>query len=245
MDMKCEILEVEERLQGVVRVRVPGVYPGKGDPLPVRIAKLVLPAAESLVRVYEDIVAGGGHLYISDMFRSAADQQKAHEDWKSGRKIGYSPPSCSSVHEAARAIDIDAFDTGVGHKVVRRILNQRGWTNIVKSLSGSECWHYEFRGDKWNAYCLEHGPAAMARGMKEEIGNLAALSTALKKEAQVKRIQESLNKILKTRMPVDGIYGPRTRMVVSEFQRLYHLQVDGVAGPITVKKLEDVAKSKE
>ena len=64
--------------------------------------------------MFGDVVNEGGHLYLSDMFRSAVQQQKAHEDWKSGRKSAFSPPSCSSVHEAARAIDIDAFDTAIG-----------------------------------------------------------------------------------------------------------------------------------
>lgn len=90
MDMKCEILEKDEKLKGVVNVRVPGIYGKKGDPLPKRMAKLVRPAAVVLQKVYRDVVNEGGHLCLSDMFRSATEQQKAHEDWKSGRKSAYS-----------------------------------------------------------------------------------------------------------------------------------------------------------
>src|SRR5262249_42314519 len=144
----------------------------KGDPLPQRMAKLVRSAAGALQDVYKDVVQAGGHLFISDMFRSADQQQRAHEDWKTGRKSSFSPPSCESVHEAARAIDIDAFDTNIGHAGVRAILKAHGWTNITESLTGSECWHYEFREDRWETYRTQHGYAAMAHAMKEEIGNL-------------------------------------------------------------------------
>jgi hypothetical protein len=114
MEMTCKILEPVEGLDGVVQVRVPGIYP-KGESLPDRMAKLVRKAAASLGDVYEQVVKEGGHLYLSDCFRSAEDQHRAHVDYISGRKSSYSPDTCSSVHEAARAIDIDAFDTKIGH----------------------------------------------------------------------------------------------------------------------------------
>lgn len=83
MNQTLELLAEEDRLKDVWKVQVPGIYGRKGDPLPARLSKLVRPAAQSLQRVYQQVVAEGGHLYISDMFRSAADQQRAHEDWKS------------------------------------------------------------------------------------------------------------------------------------------------------------------
>lgn len=60
-------------------------------------------------------------------------------------KTAYSPPSCSSAHEAGCAIDIDAFDTVVAHRRVRQILNDHGWTHIVEPLTGPECWYHELR----------------------------------------------------------------------------------------------------
>jgi hypothetical protein len=171
MEMTCKILEPVEGLDGVVQVRVPGIYP-KGDSLPERMAKLVRKAAASLGDVYEEVVKEGGHLYLSDCFRSAEDQHRAHVDYISGRKSSYSPDTCSSVHEAARAIDIDAFDTKIGHARVRAILRAHGWSSITDSLKGTECWHYEFRGQRWQTYRDAHGAAAMAHAMKEEIGNV-------------------------------------------------------------------------
>lgn len=233
MEGKCEVVGEEPRLKGVVRVRVPGIYGKKGKPLPVRMAKLVRPAAQALQRVFEDVLKEGGHLYISDMFRAAVDQQKAHEDWKTGRKTAYSPPSCSSVHEAGRAIDIDAFDTGIGHARVRAILKKHGWTNIVETLTGAECWHYEFREERWEEFKSLHGYRDMAHAMKEEIGNLAGASQAEKAMEDVKWLQTSLNTLLGISLKVDGIYEEKTRQAVKRFQREHNLQVDGIAGPIT------------
>ncbi len=240
MEMKCEVLENDERLKGVVKVRVPGIYSWKGKPLPKRMAKLVRPAAIALQKAYKDIVKEGGHLYISDMFRSAVQQQKAHEDWQSGRKTAYSPPSCGSVHEAARAIDIDAFDTVIGLKRVRELLNKHSWVNIVETLTGPECWHYELRQDKWEQYKKENGYAAMANAMKKEIGNLVGLPKSEARKKEIKWLQASLNKILETNLETNGIYGEATRQVIRKFQSKYGLQADGIAGPITKTKIKEL-----
>lgn len=240
MNQTVELIEADDRLNGVWKVKVPGIYGRKGDPLPARLSKLVRPAADSLRKVFELVTAEGGHLYISDMFRSAADQQRAHEDWKSGRKSAYSPPSCSSVHEAGRAIDIDAFDTGIGHKRVREILKSCGWVEITDSLTGAECWHYEFREARWEEYKAAHGYPAMARAMKEEIGNLVSLPAAKKQEKDVRWLQTALSKALNLALKVDGVYGEGTRSAVTQFQESNGLQVDGVAGPITRAKLAEL-----
>lgn len=241
MNQTLELIEPDGKLKNVWKVRVPGIYGRKGDPLPARMARLVLPAAQSLQQVYRQVVTEGGHLFISDMFRSAADQQRAHEDWKSGRKTAYSPPSCSSVHEAGRAIDIDAFDTVIGHKRMRAILKAHGWIEITGSLTGAECWHYEFREPRWESYKQQHGYAAMARAMKEEIGNLVSLPQAKKTEKDTRWLQTALNKVLGTSLPCDGVYEETTRAAVLQFQQMAGLQCDGVAGPITKQKLGEIS----
>lgn len=238
MTTNLKLLKLDPRYKNVWIVRVPGIYGTKGNALPRRMSRLVRPAANALKKVFDEVYAAGGHLYISDMFRSAAEQQRAHEDWKSGRKSAYSPPSCSSVHEAARAIDIDAFDTGIGHKRVREILNKHGWVNIVETLTGAECWHYEYREAKWEQHKAQHGYPTMARGMKEEIGNTVARAKAEKREQEIRELQSALNKLLGLSMSVDGVYGAATKDAVRKFQRRYRLQVDGVAGPITKAKIK-------
>jgi len=239
MEMTCKILGEDPRFFGVVRVLVPGIYgPTKGGPLPKRMSLLARAAATALRQVYREIIALGGYLYITDMFRSATDQQRAHMDYLTGRKTAYSPPPCASVHEAARAIDIDAFDTGIGHRRTREILNRHGWTNIVKTLTGPECWHYEFRQSRWQIYCERHGYAAMAHDMKRAIGNFAGRHTAQSQKIEVARLQGALNIITGGGRTVDGIYGPETREAIRDFQRRQQLQIDGVAGPITTGRIQ-------
>ena len=80
----------------------------------------------------------------------------------------------------------------------------------------------------------------MAHAMKEEIGNLAGLRQAEAEKDGVRWLQETLNKILKTRLKADGITGEKTRKAVKAFQRKYGLQVDGVAGSITKAKIREI-----
>jgi peptidoglycan hydrolase-like protein with peptidoglycan-binding domain len=112
--------------------------------------------------------------------------------------------------------------------------------NIVDTLTGAECWHYEFREDRWERYKKQHGYAAMARAMKKEIGNLVGIRQVGAREREVEWLQAALNKTLGTRLAVNGMYNEKTKEAVRKFQRKYGLQVDGVAGPITKGKLKAV-----
>lgn len=49
----------------------------------------------------------------------------------------------------------------------------------------------------------------------------------------VQWVQRSLNKVLGTRLSVDGISGSKTRSAIRTFQKLFSLNVDGVVGPQT------------
>jgi hypothetical protein len=124
--MTLEVLEEDRRYRGVHKVRVPGIYGRKGNPLPARMSRLVLPAAQALQRVYERVVAEDGHLYVSDMFRSAVEQQRAHEDWKTGRKSAYSPPSCGSVHDGEPPATIASSTSGARWPPLSHV-QQRPW----------------------------------------------------------------------------------------------------------------------
>lgn len=224
---------------GTKYVTVPSSY-GDHVALPQRLAILVEEAALSLQQVYVAMVAAKGHLYISDMFRSFEDQERAYLDWLHGRKAAYSPPPCGSVHEAARAIDINAFDTGIGHAATRKILNDCGWVNITPSLTGSECWHYEYRGTQWEAYHDANGYAQMARAMKVAIKNTGAQPHADAKMEEIRTLQTELNKVMATHLVPNGVYNQATKDAVRAFQSFAKIQVDGIAGPITKAKLHSL-----
>ena len=53
----------------------------------------------------------------------------------------------------------------------------------------------------------------------------------------VREVQSKLTELGFDLGPIDGIYGQKTRKAVSAFQESNGLQVDGVAGPISLKKL--------
>lgn len=119
--------------------------------LPSRMAQLVDRAADSLEYMIRDVSIMGGKLYISDAFRSYADQKKAHDDYISGKKKAFSPPPGHSYHEAGRAIDIDLESLGISLMHFWEICKNRGWNPVIRSPDPtvSEAWHFEFL-DHWN-----------------------------------------------------------------------------------------------
>jgi len=50
-------------------------------------------------------------------------------------------------------------------------------------------------------------------------------------------VQNALNKVMKTRLALDGISGPQTRSAVRSFQQRRGLSVDGIVGPNTERAL--------
>ena len=61
-------------------------------------------------------------------------------------------------------------------------------------------------------------------------------------DTTTKELQECLNYIMGAGLKVDGKYGIATHDVVKEFQGKYGLTVDGDAGPMTLKKVNEVIK---
>lgn len=59
----------------------------------------------------------------------------------------------------------------------------------------------------------------------------------------VKKLQQDLNKTGST-LVEDGLFGPAVRSEVNKFQMNHKLVVDGMAGPNTLAKLEEVIKQK-
>jgi hypothetical protein len=53
----------------------------------------------------------------------------------------------------------------------------------------------------------------------------------------VRWVQDTLNRVMNTQLPVDGIIGPETRDAIRDFQRRERLPVNGIAGPETKQAL--------
>ena len=72
------------------------------------------------------------------------------------------------------------------------------------------------------------------------------IDNSLKKGSKgnkVKELQTKLNKV-GNNLVVDGSFGSATEKAVKAFQKKYGLTVDGIAGPNTIKKLDEVIASK-
>ena len=66
-----------------------------------------------------------------------------------------------------------------------------------------------------------------------------------KDTANVKKLQTALNKLGYYNKSIDGDFGYYTKQAVKKFQSTYKLQSDGVFGPITCKKFNEVMDTKE
>jgi peptidoglycan hydrolase-like protein with peptidoglycan-binding domain len=55
---------------------------------------------------------------------------------------------------------------------------------------------------------------------------------------EVMWIQSTLNKVMNSGLPVDGLLGPLTRAAIMAFQRREGLAVDGIVGPLTTAALQ-------
>ncbi|WP_454919204.1 peptidoglycan-binding protein [Xanthobacter sediminis] len=62
-------------------------------------------------------------------------------------------------------------------------------------------------------------------------------------DPDVSDLQRLLNEVGGYGLHVDGLYGPRTRGAVKDFQSAHGLVADGIAGPVTLAKLAEVLRA--
>lgn len=67
--------------------------------------------------------------------------------------------------------------------------------------------------------------------------SVTALSKVGSRGAEVRAIQEKLKERGLYKIAVDGIYGTKTKEAVIKFQKQQKIAADGIAGPVTLKKL--------
>lgn len=117
-------------------------------PLPKRMARATPDMNASLQKVSAALEARGGHLYLSDLFRSYEMQLQSHLDWKTGKKQAFSPAPGGSLHEAGRALDLDLDNLGVSLKDFWPIGQEHGLFPIISAPTAgvSESWHFDCRG---------------------------------------------------------------------------------------------------
>jgi D-alanyl-D-alanine dipeptidase len=191
----------------LVKVDIPSIYRDRsGNPvnLPKQMALATPDTAAAIKGIEREVAALGGRLVLSDMFRSAVDQEKAFYDYKSGRKRAYSPPPGGSIHEGGRAFDLDLSALVVPLPRFWIIAAHFGVTPIIESPNPalSEAWHFE---------CLGSHACLFGRDRAESvILDCGATVTRLGNRADLVFIQTAIVRLGQNPGAIDGHIGPKT-----------------------------------
>jgi len=97
-----------------------------------------------------------------------------------------------------------------------------------------DAMHFEISRQK-----MQEWHAAGVFGSKSSLPRIATMLDIGDRGPEVRKLQEDLNVILDADIEVDGHFGQITRTLVLDFQRNNNLEVDGVAGPKTLKAISD------
>jgi D-alanyl-D-alanine dipeptidase len=140
----------------LVPITWPSIYPATGPkkPLPARMAKCTPDMKAAIEAASAALVAKGGKLVLSDLFRSYEMQTQAHQDYVTGRKSAFSPAAGGSLHEAGRAFDLDLGAIKVTLAKFWELAAPAKLVPIIAApTSGvSESWHFECRGSHQLVY---------------------------------------------------------------------------------------------
>ena len=174
--------------------------------VPARMAWLAPGASDTLQVLLMEVPT----LFISDMYRTPEDQDRAHMDYKLGRKSAYSPPAGGSWHEVGRAIDVDvdalngyAYRGEYNLAAFWKIAQTYGWTPIIEHpVSAPECWHFEYQG----TYAKLPRPWNIRAAYMDAYGHHPQVDS---KKTSAFWLQCALGR-LNHHVKIDGIIGPKT-----------------------------------
>jgi len=187
-------------------------------PLPSRMAQCTPDTQAALIAIGKAVEKKGGHLYLSDLFRSYEMQLQSHLDFKSGKKKAFSPPPGGSMHEAGRAFDLDLDNLKIKLADFWEIGKKFGVFPIIdKPIAGkSEAWHFDCRGSHQKVY--EYYTAGKGKNMKSYTAMSASgiLSIGVKVDAFGKNqsdaaVQAGLIRLGFELGNIDGDIGQKTR----------------------------------
>lgn len=159
-----------------------------------------------------------------------------------GRDFGKTPASIEGYNIGAFTVEmIGNFD--IGHDKFEGPQKE--------AMIGLARWFY--RRGKYIRFHRENAPKtcpgssidknvfmAEVRGQIIERGDDRVLLKVGVKGNEVKALQEKLNSLGFNCGAADGIFGPKTEAAVKAFQQAHGLTVDGIAGPQTLAKIEEL-----
>ena len=189
--------------------------------LPARMSYATPDLEKALRAIASDVESRGGHIYLSDLFRSHDMQLQAHRAFVEGRKSAYSPPPGSSMHEAGRAFDMDLTVLTAIKMPLSQFWQMAAAHGVVPIISTpnsslSEAWHFECRGS--HSLVKAYYEAGNANNMKSyEAMTVSAIASVgidvdrfVGKMTEV-RIQSHLIRLGKNIGNIDGDIGFRCR----------------------------------
>lgn len=186
------------------------------------------------LRLLEGLQATAAHLgitiQVNSGYRSIEEQRRLYEGYKKGLP-GYNlaaPPGRSN-HNFRTAADIRPhLGTSKAHLAVARRYG------IVFPVRG-EPWHAEPEG----------ASTSKVRSGPHYKGGAVPLSRWPQKgttdTAATKKWQQQLNAVTKAGLKVDGVFGDATHAATVAFQTKHGLTADGIVGPQTTGKMQQVA----
>lgn len=185
--------------------------------LPARLARATPDTAAAIAGLATDLLAAGGALRLSDLYRSRAAQEAAWRDWRTGVKQAYSPPPGGSMHEAGRALDLDLAAARLPLDRLWPLAAARGLVPIIDKPDSRlpEAWHFECRG----SHALVHDHYARGRARNMAPAAAMAASAILTTGVAVDRfgdrqataqVQAALIRLGHDIGALDGRLGPRT-----------------------------------
>lgn len=192
---------------------------GQRVPLPKRMARCTPDMEAALRAVGAELTQHGGHLFLSDLFRSYDMQLQSHMDFVNGKKKAFSPPPGGSLHEAGRALDLDLDHLGIKLADFWDVASPHGLLPIIVAPTAgvSESWHFDCRGSHQLVY--DYYKSGQGNNFTKPYAAMAA-SAILAIGVKVDRfgqnqtaaaIQSALIRLGQTLGNMDGSIGSNTR----------------------------------
>ena len=204
----------------LVPITIPSIYKG---PLPAHLAQCTPDTRTAILAVAADLKGLGFDLRLSDLFRSRAAQEQAHDDYVQKRKTAFSPPAGQSMHEAGRAMDVDLSSIGVPLAKFWEIAKARGFTPIIDAPDPhrSEAWHFDCRGSHDAVYrYVQTGKAGAAMAPYTQMAESGILALGIALDAvpaqDVALLQAGLIRLGFDPGRIDGVQGSRTLAALSD-----------------------------
>lgn len=181
-------------------------------------------ANDALHNLDTAVTKAGGSLFVTELYRSWANQAQANQDYVNHKRTAFASPAGESFHQAGRAIDIDLdklnFNCSSDMQLSKfwNVAIPLGWQPIISKPDSakSESWHFQFVGKEWSRLYQKASDALVAQCCILDVGQWS--NEEAESKTLTRFIQAQCNRLLQyennTYLLCDGICGPKTKAAV-------------------------------